>query len=158
VPTRRSRYIRAQELLTGVVFVVAGIAKLVASSPERTIWSSFRSHHPVLAACVIMLEILVGMLLLVGKLSQPARAVAIVMLSAFLVVILRELRSLQPTSCGCFGELLAAQDGSPRQKLMLTMAVDVMLLAATAVAFAVWERSRDRLAALRRVNAAAEGA
>jgi uncharacterized membrane protein YphA (DoxX/SURF4 family) len=98
-------------LLTGAVFVVAGVTKMSSPSQWRSQANGLRVPGGV-AVVVPYIELALGALLMV-QVQRPAMAwVAVVVLLAFSTVLARQLsRGLHPP-CACFGSLSARPIGA----------------------------------------------
>jgi uncharacterized protein YjeT (DUF2065 family) len=101
----------AAALLTGLVFVVAGVTKMSSPSLWRSQASGLRVPTGV-AVVVPYVELALGALLMV-QVQRPAMAwVAVAVLLAFSTVLARQLlRGLHPP-CACFGSLSARPIGA----------------------------------------------
>jgi uncharacterized membrane protein YphA (DoxX/SURF4 family) len=113
-PRRRAVWaVFAARLAVGVIFLLAGVAKL-ASPGTFTATLLAYDVLPVgllrpLALILPWVEVVVGLYLLVGLFARPAAWVAIALLAVFMGAIGQAvLRGLSLEDCGCFGSLTAA--------------------------------------------------
>jgi uncharacterized membrane protein YphA (DoxX/SURF4 family) len=94
-------------LVTGAVWVVAGIAKLPDPTENVRAVRAYRllpeSAVPVVGHGLPVLEILVGACLLAGLLTRVAASVSAVLLVAFVIGIGSAWTRGLSIECGCFG-------------------------------------------------------
>jgi len=119
----------AAAVVVGVVFVVAGAAKLASGLAWRT--SARDLGVPDwLAAIVPWTELTVGALLAVGLFEPWPALVAIVMLIGFTGAIAARLRVGERPVCACFGQWSASEIGP---KHLLRNAVLIVLATVAAL-------------------------
>ncbi|HMB01213.1 MAG TPA: MauE/DoxX family redox-associated membrane protein [Spirochaetota bacterium] len=104
----KSRYFFwAARLILGLLFIYAGIIKIINPVDFITDVGNYKILHPSLvnmtAFVLPPLEVLCGLLLLIGKLIKEAALLIAVMMLFFITgFILAKARGLN-ISCGCFG-------------------------------------------------------
>jgi hypothetical protein len=86
----------------GLVFLAAGVVKLLARGNGQTMFWNLFPPGSVGAYLLISVEILLGIWLLSGLGSRIAAAAAGLLLCIFTASILLELRKPNPNPCGCF--------------------------------------------------------
>ena len=89
-------------LVLGLVFIAAGVLKLVEGPGWLKQAADMEVSRPV-ALVVPYVEIVVGVLLAVQVFKPWPAVVAVVMLVAFTVVIVRRIRDGSRPPCSCFG-------------------------------------------------------
>lgn len=96
-------------LVLGVVFVVAGAAKL--REPER-FERALRAYElasdrvvRTVARALPPIELVSGALLLLGLITRPAAVFTVALLVSFTVVMIMQLVRGRSVDCGCFGSI-----------------------------------------------------
>ncbi len=128
-PTRQEIFSLALSLVVGLVFVTAGVEKIRDPIPFANSIATFRIAPPAMTPFVTLVlppfEILVGMLLVIGRWRRAAALATILLLTLFLTVLLQAWARGLPVDCGCFGSA-----GNSPQSRWLPLARDAILLAA----------------------------
>ena len=121
-------------VVTGGVWVVAGALKL--PDPAASV-RAVRAYDllpeaivPTVGHLLPVVEVVVGLLLLVGLLTRPAAVVSSLLFVAFIVGISAAWARGMSIDCGCFGG--GGFDADAREKYPWEIARDVGLLAASA--------------------------
>ncbi|GAA1476282.1 DoxX family membrane protein [Nocardioides aestuarii] len=121
-------------VVTGGVWVVAGALKL--PDPAASV-RAVRAYDllpeavvPTVGHLLPVVEVVVGLLLLLGLLTRPAAVVSSLLFVAFVVGISAAWARGMSIDCGCFGG--GGFDADAREKYPWEIARDVGLLAASA--------------------------
>ncbi|WP_428938131.1 MauE/DoxX family redox-associated membrane protein [Fontivita pretiosa] len=103
--------------LVAALFVHAGLMKFFALSDgavtSDTIFGAFWFKHPSLAWMLVGFEMAVGVALLLPRGRAIAAVAAIIALTGFSGVILRELGRTEPRGCGCLAGYSSTHSGDP---------------------------------------------
>ena len=118
-------------IVLGLVFIAAGVLKLVEGPGWLKQAADMQVPRPV-AIIVPYVEIVVGVLLAVQLFKPWPAVVAVVMLVAFSVVIVRRIRDGSRPPCSCFGSRSKRPLGAyhlVRNMMFLAVAVVAVLAA-----------------------------
>ena len=103
----------AARIAVGLIFVLAGVSKLVAPGTFSATLLAYNVLPVALLRPVSLIlpwiEVVVGLYLLAGLFTRAAAWAAIVMLAVFMLAIGQAvLRGISLQDCGCFGSITAA--------------------------------------------------
>lgn len=133
-------------LMNGGIFFLFAFGK--ALQPHALFYEDVKNYMllpeqviPMLGSSLIYIELLVGVLLLLGVFTRWAAAAGVAMLLMFIVFILQALaRGIVLTNCGCSGGIISLGDTPPEVLIR-----DMLMLGSLAWLFAARAHSALRL-------------
>ena len=150
---RHSYFALFSRIMLGGIFVVAGAAKIPHIVPkqgsslfEEMMQYQLLPHQLATAYAYVLppLEVLIGILLIVGIFQKTSSALGgLITLSFIIAKVLALIRGLHITICGCFGSLvpLLSTQSLALDFVMLAMAAQIFFHRGDFLALGPWVKS-----------------
>ena len=107
--------VRVVRILLGIVLIFSGIAKIADPSKAVDLMLDFKVIPEALILIIVsilpVLEILIGVLLILGMYPKFASISALVLFSGFFLIIIYGTIIGLNSDCGCFGSLVKSRIG-----------------------------------------------
>ena len=107
--------VRVVRILLGIVLLFSGITKIIDSSKAVDLMLDFKVIPEALILIIVsilpVLEILIGVLLILGMYPKFASISALVLFSGFFLIIIYGTIIGLNSDCGCFGSVIKSRVG-----------------------------------------------